>query len=338
MGMVWVTSREGMTTSQLQIWTTTERVNGNPGERFPTAGLREVRPRLHPRDVNRRRFLRRTLPALAAAPALRAAGSNAGSSAFIDTNVWLGAWPVRSSWAETPAPLVAKLRRHGVTEAWVSSFDGALHTDVAGVNARLAETCARDGGGVLRPFGVINPTFPDWENDLQRCHEIHRMHGVRVLPNYHGYTLDDPRFARLVDLCGQRKLLLQVSLSIEDDRSQSPALTAAPVAAAPLAAVAEKFPATRVMVLNSGYRVLTGSAPLVQRLIAAGLWFEIATLEGVAGIESLLQKHPAMRLTFGSHAPYFYFEAALLKLQESDLTPEQLAAVRFANAKAALSP
>ena len=71
------------------------------------------------------------------------------------------------------------------------------------------------------------------------------------------------------------------------------------------------------------FGVLFGAGlPLLQRLSRAGVLMEIATLEGVAGIEQLLARAPAARLCFGSHSPYFYFEAALLKLQESAL--EQL--------------
>ena len=163
------------------------------------------------------------------------------------------------------------------------------------------------------------------------------MPGIRLFPNYHGYMLDDPRFARLVELAAQRGLLVQIALVIEDDRSQNPVLTAAPVNVAPLPDVLARFPSARAMLLNSGYRVIGANTTLVQRLVAAGVWFEIATLEGVAGIEALLQRSPGIRLTFGSHAPYFYFEAALLKLQESALTAAQLAAIRHGNAQAALA-
>jgi predicted TIM-barrel fold metal-dependent hydrolase len=162
------------------------------------------------------------------------------------------------------------------------------------------------------------------------------MQGLRLFPNYHGYALDDSRFARLIDLAGQRGLLVQIALGLEDDRSQNPALATPLVQAAPLTDVVQNFPMARVMLLNSAPRVLGGNNPLLARLVAAGVRFEIATLEGVAGIQSLLQKMPDIRLCFGSHTPYFYFEAALLKLQESDLTATQLAAIRFGNAQAAL--
>lgn len=289
--------------------------------------------------MKRRQFLTATAVS-AAAPLLRAAERPPvqNPADLIDTNVYLAQWPVRHSWAAKPAQLLAKLRSHGVTAAWVGDFDAVLQTDIAGVNARLAETCAREGGGVLRPFGSVNPALPDWEDDVRRCHEVHRMDGVRLFPNYHGYALDDPRFMRLVELSAQRGILLQIVLSIEDDRSQNPLLPAPPVNAAPLPGVMQKFPRARVMLLNGTSRVF-GNGTLLQRLVAAGnVSFEIATLEGVAGIERLLKATPGIRLAFGSHAPFYYFEAALLKLQESALTSAQLAAVRFGNARDALAP
>ncbi len=286
--------------------------------------------------MNRRRFLGGLATAAAAAPALRAAAVRE-PDALVDTNVWLGHWPTRRGWAATPAQLAAKLREHGVSSAWLGSFDAALHSDIAGANARLAAACAREGAGLFAAFGALNPTLPDWEEDLRRCAEVHGMPGVRLLPGYHGYGLDDARFARLLELAAARRLLVQIAVTMEDDRSQNPAFTAAPVNLAPLADTLEKSPSARVMLLNATSRLFGAGLPLLQRLSRAGVLMEIATLEGVAGIEQLLARAPAARLCFGSHSPYFYFEAALLKLQESALSRDQLAGVRHGHALAALS-
>lgn len=287
--------------------------------------------------MDRRHFITHAAT-LAASPLLGSAVSTVASE-LIDTNVTLGDWPTRRSWVTSPAQLASTLRSHGVTSAWVGSFDAALHTDVAGVNTRLADQCAgASPDGFLQPFGTVNPTLPDWEDDLRRCHEVHRMPGIRLYPNYHGYTLDDARFARLLAAAARRHLLVQVALSVEDDRSQNPAFTASPVPAAPLVELMAKVPSARVMLLNSTSRILGPANPLLARLAAAGVYFEIATLEGVAGIESLLSKQPALRLAFGSHSPYYYFASALLKLQESALSPAQLAAVCHGHARAALTP
>jgi hypothetical protein len=64
---------------------------------------------------------------------------------------------------------------------------------------------------------------------------------------------------------------------------------------------------------------------------------EIATLEGVGGVSALLAQTPADRILFGSHAPFFYFEAAQLKLKESPLTSAQRRAIACTNAQRLLA-
>jgi predicted TIM-barrel fold metal-dependent hydrolase len=292
-----------------------------------------------PCAMERRRFLTRAAP-LAAASVLGRAAPTPPPSPLVDTNVSLGDWPVRHPWAANAAGLAARLRRHGVTHAWAGAFDGVLHTDLASVNARLAADCATattTGGVRFVPFGSVNPTLPDWEEDLRRCHEIHRMPGIRLHPGYQGYALADPRFARLLELTAQRGLLVQIALAVEDERTHHPSLGAGFVNVAPLPDLLPRLPAARVMLLNGTSRILAPANALLARLARAGVWLETATLEGVAGVSGLLGRLPDLRLSFGSHSPYFYFESALLKLQESALTPAQLTAVRHGHADRALA-
>ena len=43
------------------------------------------------------------------------------------------------------------------------------------------------------------------------------------------------------------------------------------------------------------------------------------------------------RVIFGSYSPFFYFESAVLKLRESDLTSSQFDAISHKNAERLLS-
>ncbi len=115
---------------------------------------------------------------------------------IIDTNVHLFRWPFRGLKYDRTEALVQKLRRHRIAQAWAGSFEFVLHKQLDGANRRLADECRERGGGLLIPIGSVNPAWPDWEEDLRRCHEQYRMPGIRLYPAYHGYGLDHPELLR----------------------------------------------------------------------------------------------------------------------------------------------
>ncbi len=250
---------------------------------------------------------------------------------IIDVNVNLSRWPFRRLPHDETGQLVKKLRAVGVTQAWVGSFDGLFHKDVDGVNARLTTDCGNAPQGMLRPLGTVNPMLPDWREDLRRCHEVYRMPGIRLHPNYHGYQLDDPRFAELLRLAAARGLLVQLAVRMEDPRMQHPLARVKDVDTAPLADLVAACPRLKLVLLNAMQSV-RGDA--LKKLVATDrVFFEIATLEGIEGIARSLQQMPLDRLLFGSHFPFFVIESALLKLRESSLIDAQRKAICFQNAQ-----
>jgi predicted TIM-barrel fold metal-dependent hydrolase len=251
---------------------------------------------------------------------------------LIDTNVHLSRWPFRRVANDIAPALVAKLKRLGITEAWAGSYDALLHRDLSAVNERLVTDCRRHGAGFLRPFGCVNPSLPDWEEDLRRCAEVYKMKGVRLYPNYHQYDLAAVRFKKLFAMATERGLLVQIAVMMEDERTQHPLVSVPHVNTAPLIDLLKQTPKARVMLLNC-FRAVRGGL-LLKLHATRRVWFDLATLEGMAGIGRLLKLLPADRLVFGTGAPFYIPESAALKLKESKMTQAQFDAITFKNAQA----
>ena len=274
----------------------------------------------HLTAMTRRDFLKSTTLAGAAVafdPPKALSAASGGKKKIIDCNVTLSRCPFRRLPLETTAALARKLRGHGITQAWAGTFDGLFHKDLSEANARLANECAEQGGRLLVPFGSINPVLPDWETDLELCVGRHRMPGIRLHPNYHDYALDDPRFAALLDRCQEHSLIVQLVICMEDERTQHPRLKAPHVDAGPLLSVLQSRPRVRVMLLN-WFRAIKGEL-LTSLAGSSQIWFDLAMVEGVGGVEKI----GISQMVFGSHAPFFYVESALLKLKESALSEER---------------
>lgn len=279
---------------------------------------------------------------LAAHAAEKSSSATATRPDIVDCNVHLFEWPFRRLKYDRTEALVAKLRRHHISQAWAGTFEAVLHKQLDGANGRLFEECQKHRE-MLTPFGSVNPAWPDWEEDLRRCHEQYHMPGIRLYPAYHGYMLDHPEFARMLSIAAQRRLLVQIAIRLEDNRVHHGATQIADVNTAPLAEVLKKVPEAKVQLINSAGMLLGNSLPALVR--DTQVTFDIAAIEGNGGVGRALQGKnstyrsaiPIERLMFGSHAPFFPCESALLKLFESPLSLNQLHRLMHANAKDLIS-
>jgi len=250
---------------------------------------------------------------------------------IIDVNANLSRWPFRRTPCDELPRLIEKYLEHGVQQAWVGSLDGLFHRDIGGVNLRLAEACRQERRVKLVPFGSVNPMLPDWQEDVRRCAEEHHMPGIRLHPNYHGYKLDEPVAAELLDLAAKRGLIVQLVVRMDDVRVQHPLMRIPNVDTKPLLPLVEARPGLRLVVLN-GRLGLRGrdrqASPAADRV-----WCEIATQEGVGGVARLLESVPPSQLLFGSHLPLFALESAVLKVREAGLEDAQRQAIEHENAQ-----
>ncbi|MDF1746118.1 MAG: amidohydrolase family protein [Gimesia sp.] len=267
------------------------------------------------REINRRELLGIAATAgIATTLGIQSACSAENESpgfSFIDTNISLFSWPFRRLPLDNTQKLVHKLRSLGIAQAWAGSFEGILQRNIAAVNLRLADECK--GFPELVPIGSINPTLPNWENDLQRCSEIHNMPAIRLHPNYHGYTLEDPRLVQLLKQATLKGCFVQIASALEDVRTQHSKLQVPDVDLTTLPALMKSVPGARVQILNARPR-----PDLLKKLAnTPGIFFDTARIEATDGVPTLMQHLPPERVMLGTHAPFLIPEAALLRVHES---------------------
>jgi uncharacterized protein len=297
------------------------------------------------KTVNRRTFLATSLTG-AALTSISSTESLAAESksapAIIDTNINLFDWPFRRLKYRDTKSLVAKLKKHRVTQAWAGSFEALLSKDINSVNERLAAEC-KQHRGFLIPFGTVNLAWPDWQEDLRRCHEIHKMPGIRIYPGYQPFDLSHPDIASLLKLTTERNLILQIVFGMEDPRVFHPILNIAPVTFRPLLKTLQSTPNAKIQLLH--FPNTWPADDLAQFTNFPNTYLETSRFEGNGAIARMLgtieglpsARAPLDRILFGSHAPYFPIETALLKLIESPLDRLQIEAITHRNARRLLA-
>ena len=121
----------------------------------------------------------------------------------------------------SPEALVTYMDEKGVDRAVVSSLQAVTYRNVQSANEELA--AAVDGyEDRLLPLATINPSYPAWREDLDACVDDLGMRGVRLLPGYHAYDLDDPEVVDCLDRCADRDVPVFLAAALEDQRQRHP--------------------------------------------------------------------------------------------------------------------
>src|SRR5207247_1867390 len=154
----------------------------------------------------------------------------------------------------------------------------------------------------------------------------HKMPGVRIYPGYQPFDLkhaDVPRFVKMVE---ERGLVLQIVFQMEDPRVHHPLIKLDHLDARPLVAVLKDAPNAKVELLHFTGNIQGTDLHALMTETSAHIDISRWESNGIVGKmigaapSGAAARVPLDRVLFGSHAPYFPLETAILKLIESPLT------------------
>lgn len=234
---------------------------------------------------------------------------------MIDINAYLGHFAFRPLRHNTAESLLRLMDRKGIERAAVSSAAAITYRNAHAGNEELAREI-RPHRDRLVLFGVLNPAYAGWKEDLRRLLERHGARGLRLYPRWHHYRLTDPACLELVREAAASALLISIPLRVEDRRQQSWLVDVADVDHAEIAALVRAAPEARFVLVNgSGY---AGSVlGRKDNGLPANYSVDISllTVELANELGRLLEALGEDRLLFGTGMPFHYPDPALVKLE-----------------------
>lgn len=243
---------------------------------------------------------------------------------FIDISTYVGHWPFRNLKNNTLDGLDELAQRYDITHMVVANLNGVFYKDVNYANLELLDWLSRYNGKTrFLPMAIINPAFPEWEKDARDMIAA-GFAGFELCPFYHGYSLAPEflydvyypvhRAAEVLALAEELDVPVRICGNFEDPRGRSELDTSEAIKGEDLYKLLSQNEKTHVFVTSYDLNAAgTNCAELIGS--RKNTYFD-TTRNFVFNKENgkrLMQFLRTEQLCFGSHSPFFYMEANLLK-------------------------
>lgn len=238
----------------------------------------------------------------------------------IDINAYVGHWPFRQLRGNTCADLVERLDAFAIDQAWVGGLNGLFYKNCQRANVELAEACASFGDRLV-PFAVLNPTYTDWEHDLDVCVTKLGIDGLRLYPQYHGYEMGDDACMAIVSAAQQLGVPVAFTVRMVDERQQSWLDTAERITMDSIADVMIKAPDAKYVVLHS-FPNAVKEDKAVEAMKQADVLFDTTYGSGVPigfinayPLKDAVADFGIGKFAFGTATPFRDYESNVLRIE-----------------------
>lgn len=234
---------------------------------------------------------------------------------FFDVNCTLGSWMTGGPTLASAAEVLAEMDRLGVAKALVRHTCGGYYHAPEG-NAFLMEQL--DGQERLVPCWAGLPpstgelgAVEDWLARLA----AHNVRAVCLYPASNGYPLTAWQCGALLGPLAERGYVLLVELAETNLEA--------------LHEICSAYPRLKVVLLNTGYRVLR---PLYALLEAhPNLYVDTSLLSNFMVLEEIAARFGAQRLLFGTGAPRYEGAGSIAALRYAALSEAERRAIAAGN-------
>jgi hypothetical protein len=250
---------------------------------------------------------------------------------IIDVNACLGHYPFRQLRVTTAPGLLELMDQNGIERALVSSLHAVFYRDAQRGNEELfAET--QPHVRRLIPVATVNPKYVGWERDLAHAVETWKTKAVALVPEHHGYALNDEHGRAVLAKIAAHGVPVLLSQRFEDRRQRHAWDRAEDLPFAALLDAARAHPTLKFVLVN--WANLDG-AKMVHAGLKGRCLIDLARLQVAfrKEVPALIAALGVEAMAFGSHMPFDYAGPALVKLADIEvLHPEHYERIAWRNA------
>jgi len=247
---------------------------------------------------------------------------------IIDINAFLGVWPFRKLKYSGVEGLEHLMRRAGVSNALVSPFETIFYLDNDSANSFYHEI---EGSKTLIPIPAINPLLPDIGRYLRDFTGLHRIRGIKLHPNYHGYRLSDDSVRAVFKTAEDLGMPIIVPLRVYDERTHHRLVKIPPMAVKELAEAATLYPDVKIIACNGRTDEVMNA--LKEGMALENLYVALSWAQGEGSIASAVKRYGCSRLMWGSNMPLQYPEPILEQVKNADIGIEEREKILADNAQ-----
>jgi uncharacterized protein len=254
---------------------------------------------------------------------------------LLDINASVGHWPFQKYNYNTCETLLERMNQFGVNISVIGNLNGIFYKNTQSANEELfAEINSyRRYSDRYIPFGVINPIYAGWKNDLNTCKEKFGFKGIRLYPLYHDYELTDPSCINLVKSARDKNMVVAITLRMVDSRPRSWMDIQKEWELKDIMPIIKAVPDARYMILN------IANSTLLNEEDTALLKNTDIVLDtsgrAISNLGELLKKFGKDKFAFGTHSPildYVTGQIRIESLRESEADEETKRLLRSGNA------
>ena len=238
---------------------------------------------------------------------------------IIDSNAYIGNWSFRKIRYNTAAGLVRLMDRDGMDRAVVGSLNSTFYRNCQVGNEELSRE-VRGHEDRLIPLATINPGYPGWERDFERCRCELGMKGLKLYPMYHDYALWDEGALTLIRRAAEHGMPVVIPMRVEDERIQHCRVKVPQFALEPLIVAIRRCPEARFILGAASWDVkeLADVIGLKQDNFYVGISRLSAFCHDM--LPDLVDELGVSRIVLDTNMPLDYPRCSLLKVESLDIS------------------